>query len=78
MPVNTLIILGGGGGVVALLGGVVVVGRGIFRQVTATEDNTDALKALTGKVENLSQTASGHETRIAILEDRVRRDQASH
>jgi hypothetical protein len=72
--VNAFVVLGGAGGVVAALTAVIVIGRGIFRQVSATEDNTDALKALTGRVEALSQTTNGHETRLAVLEDRVRRE----
>lgn len=69
MPV--LIALGGGGGVCVLLTAIMVVGRGVFRQVGATEDNTKALKELTGQVDALFQRLSDHETRIAVLEDRI-------
>jgi hypothetical protein len=68
-----LIVLGGGGGIVAIVGAVIVIGRGIFRQVSATEDNTDAVKALTSKVENLMHGYNGHESRLAVLEDRLKR-----
>lgn len=71
--VNTFVVLGGTGGVLAALTAIAILGRGVFRQVTATEDNTEALKVLTGKVEALSQTTNGHETRLAVLEDRVTR-----
>lgn len=70
---NPLVIFGGVGGILAALTAVIVIGRGIFRQVSATEDNTEALKTLTTKVEDLSRTTNGHETRIAVLEDRVMR-----
>ena len=70
---SALVILGGGGGIVAMLGAIIVIGRGIFRQVNATEDNTAATKELTAKVENLVHGFNGHEARIAVLEDRTRR-----
>lgn len=66
-------VFGGVGGILAALGAVLVVGRGIFRQVTATEDNTQALKDLTAEVHGLKGTVGGHETRLAVLEDRDRR-----
>lgn len=70
---NALIAIGGIGGLIALLSAIIIIGRGIFRQVNATEDNTEALNGLSAKVEKLSHTANGHETRLAILEDRVKR-----
>lgn len=63
---------GGIGGVVALLATIVVIGRGVFRQITATEDNTEAVKGLTKKVEQLSFQLASHETRLSVLEDRGR------
>jgi hypothetical protein len=70
---NGLIAAGGIGGVVILLGAIVTVGRGIFRQVKATEENTEAVKDLTSHVARLENLYNGHETRIAILEDRMKR-----
>jgi hypothetical protein len=70
---NALIVFGGAGGVVAIVAAVVAVGRGVFRQVGATEDNTTALRALTAELQQVKSTLTGHETRIAILEDRIHR-----
>jgi hypothetical protein len=70
---TALIVLGGGGGLVALVTAVVVVGRGIFRQVTATEDNTTATRALSGKMEQIMEQLARHETDIAVLKDRLGR-----
>ena len=67
---NVLIAIGGVSGVVVLLTSVVVIGRGIFRQVNATEDNTRAIKELSGKVDTLSSGYNGHEIRLTVLEDR--------
>lgn len=74
---DALVILGSCGGVIAAISAVVVIGRGIFRQVSATEDNTDALNKLSSEVKGLSQTSSGHETRLSVLEDRVMRRETS-
>jgi hypothetical protein len=60
-------------GIFTLLGTVVIVGRGIFRQVNAVQENTDAVKALTAKVEGLFKQFADHETRISVLEDRIHR-----
>jgi hypothetical protein len=68
-----LIAAGGLGGVLVLLTAIVVIGRGIFRQVSAVEENTDAVKNLTQEVTNLKTLYNNHETRISILEDRVKR-----
>ena len=70
---NTFVILGGTGGALAALAAVITIGRGIFRQVSATEDNTDALNKLSAKVDTLTGTTNGHETRISVLEA-VRRE----
>ncbi len=70
---STFVILGGTGGALAALAAVITIGRGIFRQVSATEDNTAALNALSAKVDALAGTSSGHETRISVLEA-VRRE----
>lgn len=68
-----LIAIGGIGGFVILLAAIVGVGRAIFRQVSATEDNTQAVKELTTQVGSLKNMYQDHETRISILEDRVKR-----
>ena len=65
-----LVVFGGVGGILAVVSAVVFIGRGIFKQVSATEDNTEALNKLTNKVEALTGTVNGHETRLAVLEDR--------
>lgn len=74
--VDVLVVLGGTGGVLAALAAVITIGRGIFRQVNATEDNTDALNKLSAEVAGLSRTSNGHETRLTVLEDRVMRREA--
>jgi hypothetical protein len=71
--VNTLVIAGGCGGVVVLLGAIIAIGRGIFKQISATEENTVAVRDLTSHVARLEALYNGHETRIAVLEDRVKR-----
>jgi hypothetical protein len=71
--VNWLIAIGGFGGLVILLSAIVVIGRGIFRQISATEENTSAVKDLTKQMAEIKGMISNHETRIAVLEDRVRR-----
>lgn len=70
---NILLVLGSSGGIVAFLSAVVIIGRGIFRQVAATEDNTKALQGLTDEVHDLKTMTGSHETRITVLEDRDRR-----
>ena len=70
---NWLIAIGGTGGLVVLLSAIVVIGRGIFKQVTATEENTTAVKDLTKGMSEIKAMLSNHETRLAILEDRVKR-----
>jgi len=70
---NWLIAIGGLGGVVVLLSAIIVIGRGIFRQITATEENTSAMRALTGEVAQIKALYANHETRLAVLEDRVKR-----
>lgn len=68
-----LIALGGFGGISILLSTVVIIGRGIFKQVTATEENTTALKGLSDKIGHIEAVYQNHETRITVLEDRVKR-----
>jgi hypothetical protein len=71
--VNWLIAIGGFGGLVVLLSAIIVVGRGIFKQVNATEENTGATKDLTKGMGEIRAMLSNHETRISVLEDRVKR-----
>ena len=68
-----LIGIGGLGGLVVLFSAIIVIGRGIFRQISATEENTSAVRGLTDQVAKLHDLYGGHETRISILEDRVKR-----
>ena len=70
---NSLIAIGGLGGIVILLGAVITIGRGIFRQVNAIEENTTAVKDLTKGMSEIKAMLSNHETRLSILEDRVKR-----
>jgi hypothetical protein len=70
---NWLIALGGSGGVLVLLSAIIVIGRGIFKQVNATEENTNAVKDLTRGMGEIKAMLSNHETRIAVLEDRLKR-----
>jgi hypothetical protein len=58
---SILIDLSALGGAGVFVGAMVTVMRGIFRQVTATEENTAALTKLTS-------TLQDHETRISRLE----------
>jgi hypothetical protein len=73
MVSNWLIAIGGCGGLVVLLSAIVVIGRGIFKQVNATEESTVAIRNLTREVTEIRGMFSNHETRISILEDRVKR-----
>jgi hypothetical protein len=68
-----LVAIGGIGGLVVLLTSIVVIGRAIFRQVTATEENTRAVRELAASVGKLDQMFNNHETRITVLEDRIKR-----
>lgn len=67
---NVLVTLGGAGGMLILLTAVITVGRGVFRQVSATEDNTQAIRDLTTAVAELRAQYNRHETRLTVLEDR--------
>ena len=66
-------ILGALGGVVVFLGGVWAIVRGIVRQTVATQDNTKAIRALTGKVDKLGETVNDHASRLGRLEGRRQR-----
>jgi hypothetical protein len=71
--VSILIVFGGVSGLIILLSTIVVIGRGIFKQVTATEDNTTAVRELTQEVAQIKSMYQNHETRITVLEDRIKR-----
>lgn len=68
-----LVAFGGLGGLVALLGFIFVIGRGIFKQVSAIENMTTAINSLTSEVTKLKNLLNNHETRITVLEDRQKR-----
>ena len=70
---TSLVAIGGFGGIVVLLGAIITIGRGIFKQISATQDNTEAVRDLTTHVARLEALYNGHESRISVLEDRVKR-----
>jgi hypothetical protein len=63
--------LGGIGGLILLLTAIIVIGRGIFRQVSVTEDNTEALTEVRDEIRKLRSDYYDHGERLAVLEDRV-------
>ena len=69
---NWLPVLGGVGGIIAALGAVIVVGRGVFRQVAAVDNLTEAVRELTAELHQTRDLVNSHETRLSILEDRSR------
>lgn len=71
---TALATLGGVGGILIVITAIVGIGRGVFRQVNATEDLTQAVSELAKTVTELKNILGGHETRISVLEDRVRRN----
>lgn len=72
LGLNTaLAILASLGGVAAFLGAIAVVVRAIFRQISAIEDNTGALKDLKTEVVKLDTVVSDHTMRIQRVEDRL-------
>lgn len=70
---SVLVVLGGAGGIVIALSAITVLGRGIFRLVAATEENTQAVKLLSADVSDLRTRLSSQEIRLAVLEDRNKR-----
>lgn len=68
---EVFIILGGSGGLLGLLAVAIGVGRGIFKQVAATEANTEATVALSKGMEGIVTRLNQHEIDIAVLKDRV-------
>jgi hypothetical protein len=65
-------VLGSVGGIVALLTAVWLILRGIFKWISATEANTEALKELTKIVAKSDERLDNHETRLVVLEDHDR------
>lgn len=70
---DVLAIMGGLGGILLLLTTIIVIGRGIFRQVNATEENTAAVRELAASVAELKNMYNDLNTRMAVLEDRIKR-----
>jgi hypothetical protein len=58
------------GGLVVFVGAIWAVVRGIFRQIGATEDNTDAINRLNDNIARLEKTTKDQGERIARLEGR--------
>jgi hypothetical protein len=72
---NAVLVLAALGGGVSFLSAIVIIARAIFKQVNATEDNTEATKALSERMNKFVDQLNSHETRIKILEDRdIRED----
>lgn len=70
----TLGILGSLGGVIALLTLIFVIGRGIFKQISSTEENTQTLNKVLSELEAMKAQVSRNETRLAVIEDRQKRE----
>ena len=70
---NWLIAAGGVGGFLTLMSVIVMIGRGIFKQINAVDELTGAVKDLASEMHNLRAQYNHHETRISVLEDRVKR-----
>jgi hypothetical protein len=70
---SPVVILTSAGGLVTVTGAITFIGRGIFRQVAATDRNTDAMRDLSKQVQQLRTMMNGHETRLTVLEDRIKR-----
>lgn len=67
---TVLLVLGSCGSALVFVLALAGIGRSIFRQVAATEANTEAVEALTKKMDNMGERVSNSEIRIAVLEDR--------
>ncbi len=66
---NTFLgVAGALGGLVAFAIAVVTIVRAIFGQVSATKDNTSALRDLIAKFEHIDGTVDQHGQRIASLD----------
>ncbi len=67
-------ILGALGGFSAFITGVALTLKAIFRQVSATDSNTEATRTLSRNVADLTEKISHLDTRVTILEDHDRRN----
>lgn len=67
-----LAVLGALGGGTAFLVAITVVVKAIFRQVKATEDNTQALNDLKDTVIKLDTVVDDHTVRIVRIEERLK------
>jgi len=65
-------VLGSLGGVVAFCGAMWVVVRAVFKNINAVEDNTDAVKKLTERLDKHDDLFVSQGERIARLEGRNR------
>lgn len=65
-----LAVTGALGGGVVFLAAILTVIRGIFRQVHATERNTEALGSLSNALEGIEKRVDSHSERISKLEGR--------
>ena len=61
-------IFGSLGGIVTVIGAVWFIVRAILRNVSATEDNTQATNSLSTEMRELRTIVNGHGERIATLE----------
>ena len=77
LTVNVILVLGSCGSALIFVLAILAIGRSIFRQITATEDNTKAVEKLTETIGHFDQRVSNLEIRIAVLEDRKGRDHGS-
>jgi len=69
---NTFLAIAGAlGGVAVFATAVWTIVRSIARQISATTDNTEALQALSGKLQQLDGTVNQHGERLARLEGRL-------
>jgi hypothetical protein len=56
------------GGIAAFAGLMWVIMRAAASRIRAIDDNTDAIRELSGKLDRIAALAEGHETRISRLE----------
>jgi len=63
-------VLGSLGGIVAFAGAMWVIIRAVFRNINAVEDNTDAVKKLTERMDKHDGMFMSYGERIARLEGR--------
>ena len=70
---TALSILAACGGVSVFIAGVWAIVRGIIRQTDATRENTEALKGLSDRMDDLASTVTQHDRDIAFLKGMRRR-----